>query len=369
MNVSWNAITLVTVGTVVLALLAFVACGALVVHHAISDALHRRHERRTQQVLLLLAPHIVGGDELPEQATAAVRRFGHAPVAEILRRARNDLAGGPAVALAAALESIGEVRRLSRRARSASASRRRTAVRHLGECGGDAARDALAKALDDREWEVRRAARDGLLADGRDESIRLAVESYLGESVRSLGWRRSFYARFSLVAPEQLCALLREGTLVPDEEKLAIDALGHARARDAVAEVRLRLDSSDPELRASAARFAGKLDDADACDQLVQLLHDPEWFVRAAAARGLEALPKPLDALHALGTRLEDRTWWVRSNAARTLARAGQSGRRILLRAISRNDAYARDAAVAALATERMAGSRSGTPRFEAHPC
>lgn len=317
----------------------------------------------------MLAPAIVVSTELDDASASAVRRFGRAAVSEVLRRARGEMAGEPATALTAALESIGEVERLARRSRSRSTARRRTAVRQLAECGGDTACDALVAALDDSDWEVRRAARDGLLSDGRAEPIRLALDSYLGEPAKSLGWRRSFYARFASVAPTHLCALLARHALDAEEEKHAIDALGHARATLAATEVRSRLRSRDPELRASAARFAGKVDDADSVDDLTRLLQDPEWFVRAAAARALEGLPKSNEALVGLGDCLEDGTWWVRANAARSLTRAGERGRRVLLDAIGRDDAYARDAAIAALATARIRASSTGVPRLEIHPC
>lgn len=364
-----DPIALVTVGVLALTVLATLSCVMLVVHHAASELRQRRHDRRLKGAMELLAPAIVMADDLPEVSRSAVGRFGRNAVSEVLRRARGEMAGAPAAALTAALDSIGEVKGLVRRARSRSTTRRRTAVRQLAECGGDDARDALARALDDRDWEVRRAARDGLLSDGREEPVRLALDSYLREPTKSLGWRRAFYARFASVAPAHLCSILARHGLESEEEKHAIDALGHARATLAASEVRSRLRSQDPELRASAARFAGKVEDADSVDDLTRLLRDSEWFVRAAAARALETLPKSNEALVALSDCLEDGTWWVRANAARTLARTGERGRRILLDAIGREDAYARDAAIAALATARINASRSGVPRLEIHPC
>jgi len=347
--------TLLVTGTLLLGAVAVASCVALVIHHALSEVVRARRERRADGALALLVGSIVGGDDLDAVAALAVKRFGHAAVGEVLRRARNDIAGERAAAITVALEAIGEVERLRRRARSRNVARRRTAIRHLGECGGDVASTVLRAALDDSEWEVRRAARDGLLADGRPEAIRLAVDSYLAEATENLGWRRSFYARFALVAPAQLCELLHTASLNPAEEKLAIEALGHARSENAVPEIRARLTSADPELRASSARFAGKLCDHDSAPGLVALLTDPEWFVRAAAARGLETLPKPPSTLRALGTCLSDPSWWVRSNAARSLSRAGEPGRAILRSVIDGDDAYARDAARAALATLRSA--------------
>lgn len=359
------------IGTLLLGAIAFASCVVLVIHHALSEAMRVRRERRADDAVVLLAGAIVEGDQLCEVATIAAKRFGIGPVGEVLRRARNDIAGDRTAAITAALETIGEVAKLQRLARSWSVARRRSAIRHLAECGGDAARDALQRALADPEWEVRRAARDGLLSDGREASIRLAVESYLGEATKNLGWRRSFYARFALVAPDQLCGILHAATLSPGEEKLAIEALGHARSQAAVGEVRARLTADDPELRASAARFAGKLRDAASSPQLVRLLGDSSWFVRAAAARGLETLPKTSETLRALGEALTDPSWWVRSNAARTLSREGEPGFAILLSAIGGEDAFARDAACAALAIAQTtsAGGRGAPAAAEAAMC
>ncbi|MBM4244160.1 MAG: hypothetical protein FJ148_10135 [Deltaproteobacteria bacterium] len=369
------ATSLLVTGVLCLALVAFAACAALVIHHAFGETLRAGRERRAKDALLLLAPFIVDAEQLSEIAMVAVGRFGRGPVADVLRRARNDLSGSHGIALTAALERIGEVRRLRRLARSRFTARRRTAIRHLGECGGAAACEALAGALGDAAWQVRRAARDGLLTDASAESIRLAVESYLAEEAKSLGWQRAFYARFALVAPEQLCPLVRSGTLSSDEEKHAIDALGHARVGGAIPLVRPRLSAEDPELRASAARFVGKLGDAASVPALVRVLADAEWFSRAAAARALETVEKPAVALAALGACLHDRAWWVRTNAARTLARANDLGLGILGDAIDGADPYARDAALTALATHRVRGTarpaaaETARPRTEVGTC
>jgi hypothetical protein len=65
-------------------------------------------------------------------------------------------------------------------------------------------------------------------------------------------------------------------------------------------------------------------------------------------------MAKARPTLEALGGCLNDSSWWVRSNAARSLSHEGDAGFAILCRAIEGDDPYARDAALAALATLRV---------------
>jgi HEAT repeat protein len=55
-------------------------------------------------------------------------------------------------------------------------------------------------------------------------------------------------------------------------------------------------------------------------------------------------------ACERLGAKLTDPKWWVRANAARALARSGRAGVDTLMRMTNSSDAFARDAAFAALA-------------------
>jgi HEAT repeat protein len=111
-----------------------------------------------------------------------------------------------------------------------------------------------------------------------------------------------------------------------------------------------RLSAADAELRATAVRVLGKLADEHSLAALTSCLDDPEWFVRAAAARVFESIPADARALKALRASLSDRAWWVRSNAAHSLSRQGERGMQILLDVVEGEDRYARDAAIAALA-------------------
>ena len=101
---------------------------------------------------------------------------------------------------------------------------------------------------------------------------------------------------------------------------------------------------ADPRTRALAAELAAALGGSDAADRLVELLDDPEPEVRAAATRGLGRLEYWPAAARA-ARLLRDPAWVVRSEAALTLRALGATGNMLLQRALSDDDAFARDAA------------------------
>ena len=88
---------------------------------------------------------------------------------------------------------------------------------------------------------------------------------------------------------------------------------------------------------------------------LVRLLGDPEWFVRAAAAKAFDSLKADQPAINALRQCMADETWWVRINAAHALAQQGDTGVETLMDAVDGTDAFSRDAGLAALGHAMMA--------------
>lgn len=345
------------VAIVVLALVALITalCLGLVVHHAFSSRRRNHRGRLVRQAVPYLAAHVGTGEPLGAAVREARCRYGDWATAVVLREARRELNGQRAAELSAALLDMGEVRRLRRLAHSRSEWKRAQAIRELGQCGGDEARAELIEAAQDSAPEVRRAARDGLLSDGRPESVQAAMRSFLRDAPTRLTWRRSFYAHLASTAARELRGLLATGALAGDEEKLGLEALGDARDPEAVPLARQRLSARDPEIRATAARVVGKLEDASVGPDLVPLLRDSEWFVRAAAARAFETLRADRAAMSALSENLADENWWVRSNATRALASQGEPGADVLLAAADGLDAFSRDAALAALSLVPLA--------------
>ncbi|MDX1583944.1 MAG: HEAT repeat domain-containing protein, partial [Thermoanaerobaculia bacterium] len=344
--------------------LTVIVVGLLVlvfVHHLISDRRRAKNRRRFQEAADFLAPYlVVSHSQIDKIVDDARSRFGDRAVSLVLRRARFDLKGNGAQNISRLLEEMGSVKKLIKQARHRKEWKRVNGVRGLGECGGPMARQVMIEAASDTSPAVRRAARDGLLNDGHQESIRAAVSSFLADLPRRAGWRHAFYARLASVAPPALLELIRSDRLKTEEKKLALEALADAGSEDVLPISISLLDSEEQELRATAVRAIGKLGGHGEISLALERLEDDEWFVRAAAARALETIltthaseitvNEANKIAEALGDKIVDRSWWVRANAARALARTGQVGANVLLSTAEGDDTYARDAALAALA-------------------
>jgi HEAT repeat protein len=356
-----QAFMLIAVSVVTLATLVFALSLGVVIHHIMSDRQRRRNRQRFDDAAIVLSPHLVVNDPRLEQVVDATRESaGDRAVGLVLRRARFDLAGPIVERITKILEDMGEVDKLLTELKSRRDWRRAGAIRGLGECGGERAREVLITASEDQSGEVRRAARDGLLADGSPEAIHAAIHSFLIDLPRRAGWRRTFYARLAATASPQLTELIRTGKLGPSEEKLAIEALGDAARPESLALAVERINSADAEMRATAMRVIGKVATAREVPLVLAGLDDQEWFVRAAAARAVEWMSTlntassqngwKATACDRLVRHLADPSWWVRANAARALSRSGNIGINALLAATGATDRYAREAAIAALA-------------------
>jgi serine/threonine-protein kinase len=366
----WNAVDIARLGPVgvaVVVLLGIVLILFLIVllHHALTDSERRKNRERFESASITLAPLLVAASpKLKDAVDLARRSDGDRAVALVLRRARHDLDSPVAASIVAILDQMGEIDTLVKEANSRRDWKRTLAVRGLGECGGLKALRVLITAADDPSSEVRRAAREGLLADGTPKAIHVAIRSFIRDLPRRAGWRRSFYARLAVSAADELTELIRSGELNGVEEKLAIEALGDAGRPAALKLALERVGSEDAESRGTAMRVIGKVGSEREIPLLLEGMKDPEWFVRAAAARAIEWLlalkqVRETSAVHKtaaehLGGRLGDASWWVRANAARALSRIGQPGVNILLHYVESTDRYARDAAIAAISMAHL---------------
>ncbi len=366
MNVAYRflpeLVQLGPIGVAVVSLFAIVLTlfGIAIVHHVITDTQRRRNRERFERAALALAPQLIANDGGLESAVEQLRRSeGDRAVALVLRRVRADLESSVCEKITKILERMGEVDSLLKEARSRREWRRTLGVRGLAECGGAKALGALLTAADDPSSDVRRAAREGLLTDGTPRAVHAAIRSFIRDLPRRSGWRRSFYSRLAISASEELTVLIRSGELAPAEEKLAIEALGDAGRPAALKLALERVGSADAEARGTAMRVIGKVGSERELPLLFEGTRDTEWFVRAAAARGIEwllalrqvreASPLHQAAAEHLGLCIGDSSWWVRANAARALSRIGNPGVRILLHHVENPDRYARDAAIAAI--------------------
>ena len=346
---------LLSVSVALLAVAVVLLTVGALTHHLLTARRRRRFASRLNAAATFLAPHVVSREGLADAVFEARRRFGPQPVAAALRRWRSDVDGAAGEDISRVLVEIGELGSLSRAAGSQRNEQRLEAIRGLAEYGSAVSQEILVDAADgDAMPEVRRAAREGLLSIHSSASVRAATRTYLKDSRRGIGWDRGFFAHLAEAAPAHLRELIGSGQLTHDEERLALEALGDASDGGAVPLARAWLPSSDPELRATAARVLGKLRDADSAPAILALLRDPVWFVRVAAAKALEGLPADGPVSEALSRALSDPEWWVRARAAHALSCCGRLGIEALLDAVGGSDRYARDAALAALGRREL---------------
>jgi len=126
----------------------------------------------------------------------------------------------------------------------------------------------------------------------------------------------------------------------------------------------------DPSVRAAVAEALGKAPDALTQPILRRLLDDDVFFVRAHAARGVgEARITALagDVLPLLA----DTNWWVRASARETLLALGADGFRAAATALEHHDRFARDGALeVVVASEHLhkllAAAEHGDPEAKA---
>jgi HEAT repeat protein len=106
--------------------------------------------------------------------------------------------------------------------------------------------------------------------------------------------------------------------------------------------------AADPNVRAAALASLAKIGDGGGDLSLIPLLADPQWFVRAQAARacGARRLSQALPALIGL---LRDREWWVRVDAREAIEQIGPAAVDHLLRVLEDEDRFARNMAAEAL--------------------
>ena len=214
----------------------------------------------------------------------------------------------------------GAVARLHARLRRGNVRDRILAAAALANFHDEETQAALTEALDDRNPRVGRMAALSLAATGKSPApkevirrlrigeheaslliVMLLVEMAQSdvESVRSLLLDPDTSADLKAAAAEAL-ALCNDVAAVPAIARLAMDADPGAselpRYLGALAEIEHPagspavlhwLNSSSAQVRAAAARAAGRIGVEPALDRLERLLGDPDWWVRFQAAHAL----------------------------------------------------------------------------------
>jgi HEAT repeat protein len=112
--------------------------------------------------------------------------------------------------------------------------------------------------------------------------------------------------------------------------------------------LKLLLTSTNPNVRAAALTSLAKIGDGGDNRTMVTALSDPEWFVRAQAAKACGE-QRVVAALPKLVSLLRDHEWWVRADAREAIETIGPPAIHHLLRALTDPDRFARNMAAEAL--------------------
>lgn len=311
-----SALLLIWTVSLVLAVAAVVVMGGLVLLRLVSHWRRARHlaARRRLTPILLAGEHV---------DPALFRDIPDHVIADLSLDLMQLVRGSERAAFIASATQLGVPARLARRMRAGAARERMNALQGLAQFDDMSARDALRRALGDRDRHIRLAAAQALadkdeafelidLVDqlelGAGQSSRLAVSLFASiartrpQEIKALVLQLDQNSEVRVAAVEAL-AETGDFSLVPVITELAlaardgteelpryVHALGQFGHPSAARAVRLALSSESMAARAAAAQAAGRIGMVDAADALATLLGDSEWWVRFRAAEALVAI-------------------------------------------------------------------------------
>jgi HEAT repeat protein len=335
----------VVLGVIALGQCVFFALLAvlLLAKHARTQARARREAALATDATEPLRHWLIGTGTAVHVGTA-FRRLPPEMAREQIILVAARLAPSQLVELTRVLRGESWVVRMVARARSAFWWRRLEAARLLAVVAAPRDRMTVRRLIADKHPAVQAAATncltrledEGLIADvvARMPERSPAVRAYQAEALRAVS---RFAARPLLRylrargPASRLEVWIQAAEIIGDPQCLAAAAALHRH--------------SDPGVRAAVARALRRFPHPDTAAALRERIGDPEWRVRAEAARSLGAVAGAA-AVPPLVAALDDRAWGVRLRAALALAELGEPGRQALDAVVARKDGtYACDMA------------------------
>lgn len=203
-----------------------------------------------------------------------------------------------------------------------STRQRRLAAAALQMFADDKSRKALLKALNGSDEETRIAAADSLLIIGALPDLDVLMEKLKFSIAARSRDVRTLFRDIARRSPGHLIALAGHKNLGLTEKLLIAEAMVDARDYHVIDVLLVYAQDADAELRSTALRALSALQHPAAADVVRRGLADMSWQVRAVAAKaagriGLTEYGPALDFL------MDDRNWWVRYRAAEALVKFG----------------------------------------------
>ncbi len=262
--------------------------------------------------------------------------------------------------VAEALTDLTAAREERERLAHPSAWRRALAVKRLGLLRHEPSREAIRRALERGPAPVTFAAAAALARFGDFDALRWLLEHPEATSTRRRFQLVALLRRFGPGAAPIVRDALRGWEATAPIHLAAIELLGHFPEAQSVSLLTETLKSGGAEARVAAARALGGLGDLAPPLALQQALDDPEWTVRAQAARSVGAI-RYWPALAYLANLVQhDTEWWVRRHAAVALGDMGDLGRDQLRQVAEQGDPLAREIALEVLEAPPSDPERAG---------
>lgn len=342
-------VLIVSIGVAQAAALVFL----LILYRRVHEAIQARWNAKRRDELRPLFNRYICGDVSIEQLQRAVGS-ATAVAQELALYFLGELAEGEArVRLLKAVDDLGMLGRALRNLRSLDWAKRDIAAMHLGIYGLKETVADLVILLRDRRVEVRYTAARSLGLIGSTEAVQavIGLMDYpeLLDTPRVLEIVHSMGAQ----ASEPLMRLLERNGHRPEVKLLALDLVGDLREYSMISELHRTLRSLNTEETLRAVRAIGKFSAPQTTGDIVRLIGDRSWQVRAQAVKAVGQLQ--IDAaIPQLVEALRDQSYWVRFNAAIALVALGDPGVRALAGERWTRDKFARD--VAQYQIERLNG-------------
>lgn len=339
----------VSIGVAQAAALVFL----LILYRRVHEAIFARWSAKRRDELRPVFSRYICGDVSLEQLHRAV---GSATVVaeELALYFLNELSEGEArLRLLQAVDDLGLLSRALRNLHSLDWTKRDVAAMHLGIYGLQGTVADLVSLLRDRRVEVRYTAARSLGSIGSPEAVQAVISLMdypeLLDTPRVLEIVHSMGAQ----ASEPLQRLLESNGHRPEVKLLAIDLIGDLREYSMVSELHHTLRSLNTEETLRAVRALGKFSAPQTTSDIIRLVGDRSWQVRAQAVKAIGQLQIDL-AIPQLVEALRDPSYWVRYNSAIALVALGDNGIRALAGERWTRDKFARD--VAQYQIERLNG-------------
>lgn len=337
-----NMYTFVLYGVVVLGAVVFLMAGYAVLTRYLSERRQTRASKLRPRMVDAVDGFLDGRVEAADaqRELAADRKLGLGVLLGVASARSRD----EQVRMRPLAERFDYERKQLQELASGSPARRAHAAVHLGYLGSDASAPALLAALQDEHLDVRLAAAQALVQMGRSVTVVPILRALALPGRWPLQRATELLYGFGAVAVAPLQHLLAQRTDVEwTVPTVAINVLGLLGAREAAGQVAGWLDHPQAEVRVTAAKALGNMNEPEVADALIHALHDSVWQVRSMSAKSLGRLGEAR-AIPALDGALGDPAWWVRYNAANALAGLGGDGLDALHRALSTQaDPFARD--------------------------